>query len=397
MSSESSTTATLIDRAAPTSRAAKTLPLICHVILRLDVGGLENGLVNLINNLPSDAYRHAVICVTSATDFRQRIRRPGVEIYEIRKRKGKDFAAYGRMWRLLRQLRPRIVHTRNLPALDMLLPAKLAGVLRLVHSEHGFDMIELDGKNRWYNRLRWLSRWLVDSYIAVSQDISNWLIHDVGISPARMHLIYNGVDTDRFAPATSELSVLPPGFAPPGAVVIGTIGRLEQVKDQTALARAFCLLVQREPRLRENLRLAIIGDGSLRGPIEATLAEADASDLAWLPGFRNDTAPLYRAFSIFVLPSLREGISNTALEAMASGLPIVATRVGGNPEIIPDDVVGQLVPPSDPDALAAALLHYIGDSALRREHGIAAREHVLRHYSLAAMMRNYDSIYRSLI
>src|SRR5579863_8599679 len=131
--------------------------LVCHIIYRLAFGGLENGVVNLINTLP-DEYEHAVVCVTAATEFRQRIRRPGVAIHEIGKQPGKDLGAYGRMWRLLRQLRPRIVHTRNLPALDMLAPAWFAGVPRFVHSEHGLDLIELDGKNALYNRLRRASR-----------------------------------------------------------------------------------------------------------------------------------------------------------------------------------------------------------------------------------------------
>jgi hypothetical protein len=107
--------------------------LICHVIHRLAVGGLENGLVNLINHLPDD-YQHAIICVTDATDFRHRIRRHDVAIHELGKRPGKDLASYGRMWRLLRRLRPKIVHTRNLPALDMLVPARLAGVPYSLHS-----------------------------------------------------------------------------------------------------------------------------------------------------------------------------------------------------------------------------------------------------------------------
>ncbi len=380
-----------------TTAAAAGTPLICHIIYRLAVGGLENGLVNLINNLPATRYRHAVICLTTATDFRHRIRRPDVEIYEIHKKQGKDFAAYSRVWRLLRTLRPRIVHTRNLPAIDMLAAAKFAGVPRTIHSEHGFDMMELDGKHPWYNRLRWLSRLAVDRYIAVSRDIKEWLQHDVRIGEARLSLIYNGVDTERFTPLVHEPSPLPAGFAPPGSIVIGTMGRLEQVKDQTTLARAFCRVIRQDPGLRSRLRLVIIGDGGLRPEIEAVLAEANAAELAWLPGYRDDTPALYRALDIFVLPSLREGISNTALEAMASGLPIIATRVGGNPEIIPDGVVGRLVPPADPESLAAALRGYIDHPATLRAHGEAGRAHVLRSFSLAAMMQGYDAIYRSLL
>src|SRR5579862_5398231 len=139
-------------------------PLICHIIYRLTIGGLENGLVNLVNNLPEDRWRHAIICVSEATEFKARIRRPDVAIHELKKRPGKDIGAYRRMWRVLCQLRPDIVHTRNLPALDMIAPAYIAGVPRFIHSEHGFTMMEIDGKNAKYNRLRRLSRLAVDRY-----------------------------------------------------------------------------------------------------------------------------------------------------------------------------------------------------------------------------------------
>lgn len=370
--------------------------LICHVIYRLAVGGLENGLVNLINHLPDD-YQHAVICVTDATDFRHRIRRADVDIHELHKRPGKDLAAYGRMWRLLRQLRPKIVHTRNLPALDMLAPAGLAGVPHSVHSEHGRDMVELDGKNRRYNALRRLSRLTVDRYITVSRELGDWLRQDIGLPASRVETIYNGVDTSLFSPVGNASADLPSDFVRPGSLVIGTIGRLESVKNPLALARAFCRVLAMRPELRQSVRLAIVGDGSQRGEIEALLAQADARHLAWMPGFRDDTPQLYRSFDVFVLPSLREGISNTILEAMSTGLPVIATRVGGNPEILPERVAGRLVPESDDAAMAAAILDYVDSPELLLRHGEGARAHALRNFSLAAMVASYDRVYRSVI
>jgi sugar transferase (PEP-CTERM/EpsH1 system associated) len=372
-------------------------PLICHVIYRLAVGGLENGLVNLINNLPADRYRHAVVCVTQATDFRERIRRTGVEIHELRKQPGKDIAVYSRMWRVLRKLQPRVVHTRNLPALDMLLPARLAGVPRFVHSEHGLDKIEIDGKNAKYNLMRRASRMTVDRYITMSRDLNGWLQREVGVPATRIETIYNGVDTARFSPQHEDRHALPAGFAPLGSIVIGTLGRLDPVKNQTLLARAFARLIERRPELRTRLRLVIIGDGDERAAIEAILAQAGVTELAWLPGFRNDTPSLYRALDVFVLPSVREGISNTLLEAMASGIPVIATRVGGNPEILPDKIVGQLVESNDPEALGQAIERYVDDLALLRAHGEAGRAHVLKGFSLNAMMDGYDRVYGSLL
>jgi sugar transferase (PEP-CTERM/EpsH1 system associated) len=372
-------------------------PLICHIILRLAVGGLENGLVNLINNLPIDAYAHAIVCIDEATEFRRRIERGDVEIHEIHKRPGKDIGAYGRVWRVLRQLKPQLVHTRNLPALDMIAPAWLAGVRKLVHSEHGLDLMEIEGKSAKYNRLRRLSRFAVDRYIAVSADLSSWLRNEIGVPNSRLETIYNGVDTRRFFPDPLTRSILPEGFAPTEAVVVGTLGRLDPLKNQLALVDAFARLLTRNPALREKLRLVIAGEGESRSAIEMALSKAGISDLAWLPGVRNDTVDFYRSIDIFVLPSLREGISNTLLEAMASGLPVIAARVGGNPEIVPDGVAGQLVAAADPEMFAAAIWKYIEHPVLMREHGKAGRAHMLGNFSLEKMVERYDRVYRSLL
>ena len=372
-------------------------PVICHVIYRLTIGGLENGLVNLINNLPEASYRHAIVCTTEATDFRARINRRDVEIHELRKRPGKDMAAYGRMWRILQGLRPRIIHTRNLPALDMIVPAYFSGVPRFVHSEHGLDMIELDGRNIKYNLMRRASRMVINRYVTVSRDLSEWLRREVHIPATRVETIYNGVDTARFAPEGNEAPILPPGFSPPGSIVIGTLGRFDTVKNQVLLAQAVGRLLDRRPELRKRVRLALVGDGNERGTIETALAAATMQDITWMPGFRDDTPSVYRALDIFVLPSRREGISNTLLEAMASARPVIATRIGGNPEIVPDGIVGQLVEPGDPDALAEAILRYVDNPSLMAAHGKAGREHVLSNFSLHAMVKSYDRVYSSLL
>jgi sugar transferase (PEP-CTERM/EpsH1 system associated) len=365
---------------------------VCHIIFRLDFGGLENGLVNLINGLPAEQFHHSIICLTHATDFRKRISRDDVPIFELFKRPGKNFGLYARMWRLLRQLRPDIVHTRNLPALDMLFVAKLAGVRHLIHGEHGLDLLELGGRHSRYNRLRRLSRWVVSQYVVVSADLARWLDQIIGIPSTRISLIYNGVDSEKFCPNSSR-RILPEDFAPQGAFVVGTMGRLEPVKDQVTLARAVCRIVQLRPELKNILRLVIAGDGSLKGEILETLAQARLSELAWLPGFLNDCAQLYRCFDVFVLPSLREGISNTLLEAMASENPVVGTDVGGTGEIVLNGQTGKLIPPADPEALAHSILAYVDDPSERLAHGRAGRVRVLANFSLKAMIEKYGALY----
>ena len=308
-------------------------PLVVHIIHRLAVGGLENGLVNLLNASASERYRHAIISLTGYTEFRSRIWKCDVPVFTLHKREGKDFRAYFRLWRLLRNLRPAIVHTRNLPALEFLSVAALAGIRGRIHGEHGRDMYDLDGSSRKYNLLRKTVNPFVSHYTAVSNDLTQWLGRLVGND--RVVRICNGVDIHKFYPRVGpRLPVGPEGFVRPGTIVVGTVGRMETVKDQITLARAFLHLVQTDPEAREHLRLVMIGDGPLREESQKLLGVAGAGDLVWLPGERADIPEIMRVLDLFVLPSIAEGISNTILEAMASGLPVVATRVGGNPELV---------------------------------------------------------------
>ena len=381
--------------AAPLAEAAaRYRPLIAHIIHRLDVGGLENGLVNLINRTPQ--YRHAIICMTDYGDFSRRITHDAASLYALNKREGKGLGVYIRLWRLLRRLRPDIVHTRNLATLEGQLPAALAGVRCRVHGEHGWDVHDPDGsKYRW---LRRLYRPLVQRYIPLSRDIERYLAQQVEVGAAKLVQIHNGVDTVRFHPAVAGRESLPPhGFAPPGTVVIGAVGRMQEIKDPLNLVRAFLQLLRRDQSARERLRLVMIGDGPLRREAQLMLEAEGAAQLAWLPGARDDIPELLRGMDIFVLPSRAEGISNTILEAMASALPVVATRVGGNAELLAEGISGALAPPADPAALADAIDAYVRDPDLRRRHGMAGRERVEREFSLDAMVARYVEVYESLL
>lgn len=369
-------------------------PLIVHVIHRLGVGGLENGLINLINTMPEQRYRHAIVCLQGHTDYAKRLKRDDVVIYDVAMHDGHDFGAYLRLFRIFRRLRPAIVHTRNLSALESQVVATIAGVRARVHGVHGRDTYDLYGKNRKYNLLRRLIRPLVSHYIAVSRDLQGWLIDTINVTPVRVSQIYNGVDNRRFHPPTMPCKLqAPAGFFQPDNIVIGSVGRMAAVKDYPTLVRAFLRLVELAPELCDRLRLLIVGEGEHRAACLEQLKKQDADQLAWLPGERSDIPELMTAMNIFVLPSLGEGISNTILEAMATGLPVVATRVGGNPELVHEGVTGLLVPPADPDAITNALLGYVRNPDLRRLHGQAGRAIIDREYSMDAMVQGYLSVY----
>ena len=230
-------------------------PLIVHIIFRLAMGGLENGLVNLINAMPRDRYRHAIVSLTDCTDFQRRIKREDVLVMALHKRQGHDVGVYWRAWRALRALRPAIVHTRNFPTLEFLAIAACAGTARRIHGEHGRDIYDLDGSNRKYNIFRKGMRRLVRRYVAVSQDLARWLVGTVDVPASRVTQIYNGVDTVRFRPRRERfVAGSPPGFFSPHALVIGTVGRMQVVKDQLTLVRAFLHLLRTAPQARNVLR-----------------------------------------------------------------------------------------------------------------------------------------------
>ena len=365
-------------------------PLVVHLIYRLDIGGLETLLVDTINRMPPERYRHAIVCLTDYTDFAQRITRPGVELFALHKPPGQALGTHATLWRLLRRLRPAILHTYNLGCNEYAVTALAAGVPVRVHAEHGRDAGDPQGLNRKHNLLR---RWVapcIDRIVPVSRDLRDWLDNVVGIAPSRLQVIDNGVDTERFHPALPAES----WSDQPGTFVIGSVGRLQDVKDQATLIDAFALLRAMLPD--QDLRLVLVGDGPLRARLQARIDAAGLHDSALLAGARADVAPAMRGFSLFALSSIAEGTPVTMLEAMANGLPVVSTAVGGIPDLVQDNALGRLVPPSNPQALAEALAGYVRDPALARSHGAAGRAHVERRYSMRAMLDAYLALYDGL-
>jgi sugar transferase (PEP-CTERM/EpsH1 system associated) len=389
--------------------SADQRPLIVHVVYRFAVGGLENGVVNLINRLPAARWRHAVLALTEVEpQMRARIQRNDVDFIELRKGPGHLWRDTPRIVRLLRALQPAIVHTRNLAALETQPAARLAGVPVRVHGEHGWDVHDPDGTRRKYQWVRRAYRPFVHQYVALSRQIESYLRDAVGVPAERIRTICNGVDMRRFAAcAASDADVeaaaarrAPLQAAPIAcdeAFVVGTVGRLQAVKDQVLLLRAAARALAQQPQTRTRLRLVIVGDGPLRAQLQQSIDTLGLTDVAWLAGEQADVPAWLRAFDLFALPSRSEGISNTILEAMACGLPVVATRVGGNAELVDAPTTGTLVPAGDECALADALLAALSDPAQARAQGAAGRRRVEQRFSLEAMVSAYESMYEQLL
>lgn len=364
-------------------------PHVVHVIYELGTGGLENGLVNIINRM--SAYRHSIVCLTRSGVFADRIT-ADVDIYELNKKAGHDIGMFWRLWRLLCRLRPAIVHTRNLAALETQILGLLMPRVKRVHGEHGRDMDDLDGSNPRYRFLRRIMRPLVHRYITVSEDLASYLRSTIAVPEAKIRQIYNGVDTQKFSAVKgAAVDDLPVSFIG-DVTVIGTVGRLAAVKDQPTLISAFARICHQYP-----VRLLIVGDGPQRALLERTIDECAIREKVFMAGDRSDVPALLGVMDIFVLPSLAEGISNTVLEAMASGLPVIATKTGGNPELVRNEENGLLVPVGDVEALAAALARLLANSDQVDQMGANARSRVKQEFDWSRTVARYQGVYDELL
>jgi len=360
--------------------------LVAHVVFRFDYGGLENGVVNVINGMSDSPIEHVVIALSVATEFSKRLR-DGVAVHELRKRPGKDFGAYVRLYRLLRRLRPNVVHTRNIGTMDCAFVAFLARVPVRIHGEHGWDVNDPDGTNKKYRFMRRVLHRFVHRIVTVSRDLERWLVETVGIPAKKVRHICNGVDTDRFHPEKPNASRKETG------IVVGSVTRFSSIKDPVNLVDAFIEIADE----CKGAKLHMIGDGELYDTALGKIHDAGLESRAWLPGSRDDVAAQLRQMDVFVLGSLREGISNTVLEAMASGLPVVASDTGGNPELIDDGVNGVLVPPGDRRALADAIRDYVQHPDRCLRHGKASRDRILSRFSIRGMIENYRGLYEDAL
>ncbi|MET0012467.1 MAG: TIGR03088 family PEP-CTERM/XrtA system glycosyltransferase [Sedimenticola sp.] len=372
--------------------------LIAHVIHRLDFGGLENGLVNLVNRIPQEKYHHVIICLTDYTEFSKRISNPNVSLYALHKDEGKSPVIYYRLYKLFRKLNPDIVHTRNLSALEASVVAALAGVKGRVHGEHGRDSYDIDGTNTRYLLLRKACKLFVNRYIPLSKDLEGWLKTLVHVPPPKIRQIYNGVDSDKFYPIDAKPVSFPLEIASDvDSFVVGTVGRIQEVKDQLTLVKAVALLVSKNKEYRKAVRLIIVGDGPMMQELSNLVENLGVKEITWITGSRNDIPELLQSMDLFVLPSKAEGISNTILEAMACGLPVLATNVGGNEELVVQGDTGELVPPENPQAMMKAIEGYLLNKDQRLAHGKAGRQRVEKMFSMDSMVGSYLSVYNELI
>lgn len=371
---------------------------VMHVIYRFDTGGLENGVVNLINRLDHSLYRHSIVTLKGySEEFCGRITTDNVSFYDLAKKDGNDLSIFFKLRRLIKQLKPNVLHTRNTATIENQLVGWWCNVPLRIHGEHGWDVNDMHGQNKKYQMLRRFMRNYIDQYVALSTEAYQYLRDTIDVRAEKINHICNGVDVDKFRPSSKPVALLPNGFEDEQSLVFGTVGRLAQVKNQPFLLEAFIALKQANPDSTRHVRLIIVGDGVLMEQMKKRSEQAGVSDVVWFAGNRSDVEQLMNAMDVFILPSLAEGISNTILEASASGLPVIATAVGGNPELISAQMAeSHLVQVNDVEGLKEAMQQYINAPQLLERNRHAVRKHCIQNFSIDTMVSKYHQLYQAV-
>jgi len=363
-------------------------PVVFHILYRFDIGGLERVIVNCINEFPHDEYRHVIIALTQACDFIKHIN-ADVEIISLDKKPGVDWSVYKKMWLLFNKYKPQVCHSYNFSSLEFQFIAFLTACPRRIHAEHGRDIDDPQGLNKKRNYFRKLISFITHKFIAVSADLEHWLVDKVGISEKKVTLIYNGIDTKQFNLTTPplDLSTIKNSF------VIGTVARLTTIKDQKTLIKAFKQTLD-NLITKKDLRLLIVGDGPCMDQLQQLAESLVISDKVLFTGARTDVSELLSSMNLFALPSLSEGTPMCVLEAMACKIPIVASDVGGLPELITEGKNGILVPVGNVLKFAEAFIFYVNHPDELAEQGELARNLVLEKFSQKSMAKQYLHEYK---
>jgi sugar transferase (PEP-CTERM/EpsH1 system associated) len=350
------------------------LQRVAHVSFGLDVGGQEKLLVELARHVNRDRFAMTFVSLGHRGAVADELEACGASVVALENPSGLKPGLILRLARLFGRLRPSVVHTHDNRALVYGVPAaRLARVPRVIHTRHGRNA---GSTPRQVGLVRLLCR-LVDEYVCVSRDAEALSLLE-GIPAAKLRTIYNGIDLERFAFS---------GPCTEGPVV--TVARLSPEKGVDNLVRAASIAMQQVPELL----FQVAGDGPCLVELRQMIAELGLAGKLSLLGMVRDIPDLLARVCLFVLPSRSEGVSLTLLEAMARGLPVVATRVGGTPEVVEDGVTGLLVPSEDLDRLAEAILQLRCNPETAKRMGEEGRRRVESLFDVRRMVADYEALY----
>ncbi|MBV1880909.1 MAG: glycosyltransferase [Pseudomonadales bacterium] len=365
---------------------------VLHVVQSLETGGLENGIVNLINMSDSNQFKVDVLCLRKKGDLAKRVTNTNSEIFFDGNGEESISVAIKKVFSICRERQYHIIHTHGWATmLPGYVGGKLARTPVIMNGEHGTLYFDT-----WSRKL--MQRFLFGRMainLTVSRALSNELVKRFKAPRKNIKAIINGVDIDKFKPTSESEKVkakLNLGYTK-DHFVVGCVGRLVEVKNYSSLIRSFSKALKARP----NLRLVFVGDGPMRQELETLADELCVSKKTLFLGRRDNVGYLVSAYDLFIQPSFREGLSNTILEAMATGIPVLATNVGGNPEIVNDGRTGQLFPVGDVERLTEIIIELYDDRKKLSAFSRNSRLDVERLFSLEAMVKSYEKTYLEML
>lgn len=353
----------------------------------LEMGGMERLIVSMAQAYRARGLDVQVTALESAGTLGDEARRLGIPVTVIPTPGLKTNLSAPALAAHFSRRQLDVVHAHSGVWLKAARAARAAGVPGVVHTFHGIVQNE-----PWYNDvLRRVAAWSTDRVVAVSESLAERLVQRCGISRARVEVVINGVDTTRFSPGERDAARASLGVEA-GAFVVGHVARLDPIKNQAMLLRAFAEFHATAP---ESV-LVLIGNGVMRASLEALAAQLNVQPWVRFAGEVTDAAPLYRAFDVFALSSVLEGTSMSILEAMATGIPVVATAVGGTPALTRQGQLARQVPHDDAPAMARAFRELRDDATGRASLADASLDVVRSTYSEQAMLDRYLAIYEAV-
>ena len=363
---------------------------ITHFVENLNRGGLERVVIELARIQHTQGHRVQVVCLYERGTLAHELEPLGIPVLACDKRPSLDLRALRRARQWIRNHATEVLHTHNAVAHYQAVLASLGlGVPRIINTRHGMGGNQRGGRREWLFRR---SLWLTDLVVTVCAAARKGALEQGMLPQAKARVVANGIRVESFQLASEAMRERLHQLLdlPLQTLVIGTVGRLNWAKDQACLIRAFHLVHEQEP----DTALVLIGDGELRTELQQCAIDEQVAGSVHFLGDRNDVPELLQGLDVFTLSSVSEGYSMALLEASAVALPIVATDVGGNCEIVKDGATGTVVPARDTAALAEAMLAMLQQTELATSLAQAARAWVERHGSLEAMAQRYMQLYQ---
>ncbi|MEM1433803.1 MAG: glycosyltransferase [Pseudomonadota bacterium] len=351
------------------------------LVLNLDVGGQERMLIELSRALDADRFRPLICCLEGRGVLAATAEAAGLEVLALEKPEGFSLRTAGQLRTLIRSRGIRLVHSHNNPGLLYGALSTAGSTVVHVHTKHGVGSVSASTK--WLN---WLSGLTAKSVVPVSEALLDQCANREGIPRRKLTLINNGVDLTPYLNIARE-----PGSC--SAPVIGHVARLTAIKNQGRLLALFSSFLEHYPAAR----LVIVGDGPERAALEAKVQQAGIGDQVEFAGLRTDIDQFMRGFDWFALTSDSEGTPISVIEAMAAGLPITSTRVGGMADVVEEGVTGFLAAPDDHAKLLQDWLRLAQDPLLRHSLGAQARAYAQSNYGIGKMVTAYQQLYQQAL